>query len=360
MPNNVNEELWNKAVEAFKESYNKPPETDKDWKLVMDIYKNMGGEVSKKSNTFTYTMKFEPYEVIQKKEKKYIIEGYVSTIDEDLSSETVTMSAQRDIYNQIKERIDNATVTGDEEHEIYTSADGYFEDSIPKLKFIDAELTDKGVWVKAEVNKYHPNFESVWGSIKEKYLNSFSITFIPTEAIKKRIGDTWKSFINKLNLLNITLTGNPMNPNATFNPVMKSAINNYQDSFNTSKKTNTNSNKGDTMSELDKKTNEEINEKTEKVKAKSEEEKDEAKESSQEAGKESSKEESSKETNEESKVEAKSNDDKAYLKKELEEIKAELKALKEKPIFKAKVEDPKLNKKDMQEKKDFNAFNYIK
>jgi hypothetical protein len=192
----------------------------------MDIYKNMGGEVSKKSNSFTYKASFEPKEIISKGEKKYIIEGYVSTIDEDLSNETVTLSAQQDIYNQIKERIEKATVTGDEEHEVYIEDSEEFKDSIPKVKFIDAKLTNKGVWAKAEINKDHPNFESVWNSIKNKFLNAFSITFIPLEAVKKKINDRWKSFVNKLNLINITLTGNPMNPSATFNPVMKSTLKN--------------------------------------------------------------------------------------------------------------------------------------
>jgi len=350
MPGNIqNENLWNKAKQAFKEAYKREPKSDSDWKIVMSTYQKMGGQVSKKSNKYTYTSKFEPIEIISKGEKKYMVEGYVSTIDEDLSNEYVTASAQRDIYNQIMTRMNDAIVTGDEEHQIYDVQDGTtFKDSIPKVKFVDAKLTEKGVWVKAELNQNHPNFKAVWGSIKEGFLNSFSITFIPLEAIKRKVNNTWKSFVNKLNLLNITLTGNPMNPNATFKPVMKSALEGLNDSFNTQTTEETN---GDKMTEAEKKAQEEAEVEAPKVEAKSEEPVEEKPAVAKEEVK-------TEEAEPEAEVEKKSNNDSLIA--ELEEIKAELKALKEKPVLKAKVEPAKLDKKAVKEVKEFNVFNYIK
>lgn len=354
MPGNINESLWNKAVEAFKESYNREPKTDEDWKIVMDVYKNMGGDVSKKS--YTYQAEFEPYEVINKSDKKYIVEGYVSTIDEDLSNEVITRSGQQDIYNQIIQRIDNATVTGDEEHEIFDEDPSEYSDSIPKVKFTDAELTDKGVWVRAEINKDHPNIKNVWNSVKNKFLNAFSITFIPVQGIKKRVDGVWKSFINKLNLINITLTGNPMNPKATFNPVMKNALEGLKDSFGEEKVNTKGGNMKNTEQEtkVSKKAEDNSEEETSKGESKVEEEKKpEDKDVKEPEKKTDEKVETKSEVKEES-------NETESLKKELAEIKAELKSIKEAPIFKAKVEDPKLDKKSVEEKKEFNAFNYIK
>jgi HK97 family phage prohead protease len=348
----INQKIWDEAKQAFKDAYKREPKSDEDMKIVTTTYKKLGGDVSKKSNTFTYNCEFTPSEIISKGDKKYIVEGYVSTIDEDLSEESVTMSAQRDIYDQIMQRVNSATVTGDQEHEIYMSEDEVFIDSIPKIKFIDARITDKGVWVKAEINQHHPDFKSVWGSVKDGFLNAFSITFIPLEAIKKKVGDRWKSFVNRLNLLNITLTGNPMNPNATFQPVMKNALNGLKDSFETH-----DTNNGDKMTDVEKKTQEqevaspetttETVEKVDEVKSedKVEEKPTEAEEKVEDAPA----------------VETKTNNTEiSELKKELSDVKAQLKALREQPIFKAKVETPKLDKKTTQEIKEFNAFNYIK
>ena len=55
----------------------------------------------------------------------------------------------------------------------------------------------------------------MWGSIKDGFLKAFSITFYP---VQKNGG-----LIKHLNLVNITLTGSPVNPNATFAVSMKSA-----------------------------------------------------------------------------------------------------------------------------------------
>ena len=181
---------------------------------------------------YNYNIQFEPQEIITKSKKKYLIKGYFSTIDEDLSNEVLTEEAQKDILAQVKGR----TITLDAEHEVYYDKSGKPlnkpTSNIPIGKVIDAELTTKGVFGTVEINESSPRFKNIWDSIKGGYLHSFSVAFYPVEAVKKKIGDAFKSFVNKLNLINITLTGTPMNPNATFTPVMKSAIH-LMDSFNT-------------------------------------------------------------------------------------------------------------------------------
>jgi hypothetical protein len=41
MPAGVDESIWEKAKQAFKESYGRLPNTDKDYAIVMEIYKKI-------------------------------------------------------------------------------------------------------------------------------------------------------------------------------------------------------------------------------------------------------------------------------------------------------------------------------
>ena len=228
MPGNVDEAKWKQAKAlAAKQGH-----TD-DYDYIMGIYKKLTKTTKKSCNN--YMCEFTPEEVITKSgtQKKYLIKGYFSTIDNDLGNETVTMEAQKDILNQVLGR----TITLDAEHEIFYDKNGEPLDKpaseIPIGKVIDAELTDKGVLGTVELNTDAPRFKNVWNSIKKGFLHSFSVAFIALEAVKKKVNGVTKSFVNKLNLINITLTGAPMNPMATFRPVMKSAVNGLLDSFDT-------------------------------------------------------------------------------------------------------------------------------
>lgn len=155
-------------------------------------------------------------EINLKGEKKYYVEGYISTIDKDKAGEVIDYSAQEDIYKQVL----GENITMDLEHEEWYDENGNMlqrprNEKIPVAKIVDARLTGKGVWVKAEINKNLSKFNEVWGSIKDGFLKAFSIAFYPVQ----KAGNVIKS----LNLVNVTLTGSPVNPNATFNVVMKSA-----------------------------------------------------------------------------------------------------------------------------------------
>jgi HK97 family phage prohead protease len=204
---------------------------------------------------YNYYIEFEPLEVITKggNQHSYYVEGYFSTIDEDLALETLTELAQQDILRQIKGR----AITLDTEHEIFYSKDGKPlskpTSNIPIGKVIDAEIRTKGVWGRVEINQSAPTFDNIWNSIKKGFLHSFSVAFYPLEAIKKKVDGVLKSFVNKLNLINITLTGCPVNPEAKFSAVMKSAIDGYKDSFYTYQNIDNTNNEVNSMSEEQKK-----------------------------------------------------------------------------------------------------------
>ena len=152
-----------------------------------------------------------------KSEKKYYIEGYASTTDKDLAGEVINDKAQSSMLKQFR----NRNITIDVEHEEWYGKDGKKlakpkGTMIPVAKVVEAKQDTKGTWIKAEMNNNIERFDEVWGSIKGKFLNAFSIGFFPITQVGNVISD--------LNIVNLTLTGTPVNAGATFEPVLKSAV----------------------------------------------------------------------------------------------------------------------------------------
>jgi HK97 family phage prohead protease len=174
-------------------------------------------------NTYQ-TQEFKFIEVELKGEKKYFVEGYISTIDADDYNDVVTREGQESLASQVK----NKLITMDVEHEEFIENGEVLarpkQNTIPVAKIVDSELRAKGVWVKAEINKNSSRFKEVWGSIKDRFLHSFSIAFTTVKAMTKQVKGNAMRFIEELNLINVTLTGCPVNQNATFAPVMKAAL----------------------------------------------------------------------------------------------------------------------------------------
>ena len=176
--------------------------------------------------------------------KRHFVEGYASTITRDKSGEVVDLSAQEDIYNQIM----GENITLDLEHEEWYDENQQVlpkpkSNKIPVAKVVDARIDEKGVWIKAELNQNLSKFEEVWGSIKDGFLKAFSIAFYPIEKAANNV-------IKKLNLVNITLTGTPVNPEATFSATMKSAsafLKSQSSSFYLPNSADADSSEGDNM-----------------------------------------------------------------------------------------------------------------
>jgi phage head maturation protease len=110
-----------------------------------------------------------------------------------------------------KFKIQLENITMDLEHEEWYSNDGKIlakpkNEKIPVAKIVHAELRPQGVWVKAQINTNLRSFNELWGSIKDGFLKAFSVAFYPIQ----KTGNIIKS----LNLVNVTLTGSPVNPNA--------------------------------------------------------------------------------------------------------------------------------------------------
>lgn len=155
-------------------------------------------------------------------ESDFFIEGYISTVDSDKYHDVVTDSAQDDLVNQIS----SVPITMDLDHESFVDDKGVMHDrplnKIPIAKVIEAKREVKGTFVKAKLNNWHPNFKSILKSIKDGFLHSFSIAYVPVQTVKKTINGAGHRLLDKVNLLNVGITGIPVNPNATFAIVTKS------------------------------------------------------------------------------------------------------------------------------------------
>jgi len=169
-----------------------------------------------------------------KGEQHYFIEGYISTIDPDLVNEVITAKAQQELTDSAV----GQNITMDVEHSDWFEEEGGVtnpnntpdkilsqpKSTIPIAKIVSATLKPRGTWVKAEINKNVSKFKEVWGSIKDGFLHSFSIAGYPLKAVTKLIDGVERTLVDSYRLINVTLTGSPVNPSATFVPVMKAAL----------------------------------------------------------------------------------------------------------------------------------------
>lgn len=155
-------------------------------------------------------------------DKDFFIEGEISTIHQDTVDDIVSDIAQDDMVNQLN----SFDITMDIDHETFRDDQGNMlpnpKNLIPVAKVVDAKRTGEGTYVKAILNQAHPQFTKILDSIKKGFLHSFSIAFTPVKAITKIINGVKTRVLDKLNLLNVAITGVPVNKNATFSLVTKS------------------------------------------------------------------------------------------------------------------------------------------
>ena len=190
---------------------------------------------SQKTNEFVFYSEKLNYKTIQgKKGPEYWIEGYISTGDIDLVNDIVTkncmdsMLAQFDMRS-IKLDFEHETFRGKNEMEAETN-----KTRIPLGKAMNKDKDPKGVKVAWKLNdtwkKFDEkgnvvmDFKEIWKNVEEEYYDAFSIAYVPTKtAIIERDGKSIR-LLDDVNLLNVALTGNPINPMATMTSVMAKSL----------------------------------------------------------------------------------------------------------------------------------------
>lgn len=181
------------------------------------------------SRTFVfYSGKIEAKAIKEGDKTRYFVKGYVSTEDLDLVNDIVTKACRKDIDTQFQDR----NIKLDFEHE--TLRKGKDEDEMdmrialtksPLGKRLKTSVDEKGNIVEFELNpawkKYDAKgnivktFQDVWGEIKNGFLDAFSIAYVPIRTQTKNINGIMARLLDKINIVNVALTGNPVNPKAS-------------------------------------------------------------------------------------------------------------------------------------------------
>jgi len=175
------------------------------------------------------TQKFNLIELKSNAGKDYYLEGFISTSDPDSFNDIVTKNAQQVILNEIL----NKEITMDEDHDSHRNpktgeAYGRILNKIPLAKIERAELREVGdsvvTWVRVKLNNDYPLFDKVLGSIKNGFLHSFSIAYKTIKENSVKVGNKIFNVIDDLKILNVGITGVPVNTNAKFQLALKSFI----------------------------------------------------------------------------------------------------------------------------------------
>jgi len=127
-------------------------------------------------------------------DKNVYVEGYASAAVKDLYDEVITEEALKEAAKDL---------TREPYNKVFLN---HKHDDIPIGKIIEAEVRNGKLWVKLMLNKAHPMFETVYLSLKDGFLDAFSIGF---KTLEKR-----GNKITKLKIVEVSLVGIPANPEA--------------------------------------------------------------------------------------------------------------------------------------------------
>ena len=179
--------------------------------------------------SFCFTTPFNVNIVEVKGEEKTFLEGMISTTDKDLVNDIVTKKCLESMQNQIL----NRSIKLDIEHESFRG-DSFEEKEINKTKIPAGKIIDAtveeigknrfGLRVKSELNRNHQFSEQIKGNVLERYLDAYSIAFIATETKDIQENGEPIRLLNDVKLLNVALTGNPVNTTALNKEVIMKSI----------------------------------------------------------------------------------------------------------------------------------------
>jgi len=192
------------------------------WAAVKTKYKKEGTSWVKKAHSFISAI-FDITNFYESKssidDKEYFVEFYASTPDKDKVGDTVSWECLEDMREQLVGR--EVKVKMGMEHDWMLKEDATL---LPYAKIVDAFRDDKGLKALAKLNKYHPYFDNLWGSIKDKFLDATSIEFRAIDWL----GTKGDRTLNKLELGGITFTGRPINEKASITNFYAKALSAYE------------------------------------------------------------------------------------------------------------------------------------
>lgn len=184
--------------------------------------------------SFTFTAPFN-VEVIEVKGQEHVfLEGIISSTHIDLVRDIVTKNCLDSMKKQILEKclkldIEHEAFRGDsvEEKEINKT-------KVPAGKMFDADVkaiekNHFGLFVKSELNPFNENYVNIKGNVQNGFLDAYSIAFIPTKVARQVVEGKEIRLLDDVALLNVALTGNPINTQATNNSIFLKSINSLEE-----------------------------------------------------------------------------------------------------------------------------------
>jgi len=168
-------------------------------------------------------------------EEREFVEGFVATTHTDKGNDKFTKSALSDmaqdinegsqveaVFNDVDEEALQEATVGNLDHNNNPASPFGDTQTVPAFKITEAEVKDTpdgetGLYVKAMLNKdgmLPETVSAVKNSIKDDFLNSFSIEFVPEKVEQKTIGEKVVRIIKAAAAKGAALTGRPMNPMA--------------------------------------------------------------------------------------------------------------------------------------------------
>lgn len=182
-------------------------------------------------------------------EKEYV-QGFLATTHRDKGNDVFTEEALKMMAKDITQENDTVdAVFNDVDQEALKEAQvgnldhnnnpgAPFGDTriVPAFKVVDAQVRstpdgEKGLWIKGALNTgmLPETLSAVKNSIKNGFLNAFSIEFIPQKVRQVEKGNAVVRIIEKAAAKGAALTGRPMNPEASMTgSTLKSMASEYK------------------------------------------------------------------------------------------------------------------------------------
>jgi len=167
-------------------------------------------------------------------ESKFFLKTTITTNEKDLVNDVVTKGCMDSMVKQLKDR----TVKLDFEHESFRGKSKKDQElnktRVPLGKRVGFERKEDQIDVTWQLNtnwkKFDEkgnvvyNFEEIKDNIDEEYYDGTSIAYIPTKTKKEERKGGDVRLLNDLKLLNVALTGNPVNTGAKVREVFRKSI----------------------------------------------------------------------------------------------------------------------------------------
>lgn len=181
--------------------------------------------------TFTNSLDYEVKNIGG--EQVLEVSGDISTTDLDLVNDICSKAC----LVSMRDQIEKGNIKLDLEHEAFRGSTNEEKEinksKLPRGRLIEPTIKEVKradgsraftLGIKGLINANHPEFQMTKKNIEEKFLDAFSIAFIPTKARKSMKNNEEVRILDDVRLLNVALTGNPVNTSAQMKQIAVKSV----------------------------------------------------------------------------------------------------------------------------------------